>query len=58
MSLGWKKFNFFDRSELKASDLPKGVTCYASSSDALFLGRETGQVKMISPPDKVSAKMH
>ena len=44
MSLGWKKFNFFDKEELQEQAVPEAAACSCSSGEQLFLGCSDGQV--------------
>lgn len=44
MSLGWKKFSFFETGELAQCSLPENVTCTCSSSTSLYCGTSAGEV--------------
>ena len=44
MSLGWKKFNFFERVEREDHDLPDAAACSCSSNEYLYVGSSTGRV--------------
>ena len=44
MSLGWKKFNFFERIDKEDHDLPETLACSCSSSECLYIGAPTGKV--------------
>ena len=50
MSLGWKKFSFFEQAELDQQGLPEDLTCGAAGPDnALFLGSGSGLVSIMDP---------
>ena len=47
MSLGWKKFNFFDKEERQEQEVPDSSTCSCSSADQLFFGCSDGRVSSV-----------
>ena len=49
MSLGWKKFSFFDWEEQKEHVLPEDLSCSCSSSTQLFCGTSSGEVRIVAP---------
>ena len=61
MSLGWKKFNFYEHAELDQLGLPEDLTCGAAEpDDGLFLGAATGTVSIVDPSlaPRLSFKAH
>jgi hypothetical protein len=55
MSLGWKRFSFFDKEERPEHDVPENSTCSASGNDLLILGCGDGQV---ASPSLLPVHMH
>ena len=50
MSLGWKKFSFFEQAELDQLVLPEDLTCGAAGPDnGLFVGAATGSLSILEP---------
>ena len=59
MSLGWKKFSFFDWEEQKEHVLPEDLSCSCSSSTQLFCGTISGQVGIVAHnKDSLTGKLH
>jgi hypothetical protein len=44
MSLGWKKFSFFERDDRRGVQLPENTTCCSGSADYIAFGCDDGQV--------------
>lgn len=50
MSLGWKKFSFFEQAELDQLGLPDDLTCGAAGPDnGLFVGAAAGSLSILEP---------
>ncbi len=50
MSLGWKKFSFFEQAELDQLGLPEDLNCGAAGPENdLFLGSASGLVSILEP---------
>ena len=45
MSLGWKKFTFFDKEEISEHTIPDDISCSCSSTSHLFVGTSGGEVR-------------
>jgi hypothetical protein len=50
MSLGWKKFSFFERDDRHGVEIPDDSTTCSGSGTYLAIGRSNGQVEI---PDSV-----
>ena len=44
MSLGWKKFSFFEKELQEEHALPEDLVCTCSSAAQLFCGTASGEV--------------
>lgn len=44
MSLGWKRFNFFEKEERTDHEVPANSTCVTSGDDVLVFGCDDGRV--------------
>lgn len=45
MSLGWKKFTFFEKEEVAEHSIPDDISCSCSSMSHLFVGTSSGDVR-------------
>ena len=45
MSLGWKRFTFFEREERKDHAVPDTASCSAGNAEHLVFGCSDGQVR-------------
>ncbi|BDA46644.1 Vacuolar protein sorting-associated protein 11 homolog [Coccomyxa sp. Obi] len=46
MSLGWKKFSFFERDDRRDVQVPENTTCCSGSADHICFGCDDGRVTM------------
>ena len=49
MSLGWKRFSFFETEERRGVEVPVDSTCSSGSADHLVLGCSDGQARTQLP---------
>lgn len=45
MSLGWKRFSFFEQQERPGEAVPETTTCCTGSAGQVFLGCANGQAR-------------
>ena len=56
MSLGWKKFSFFDKEERQEAEVPEEATCSTSGGGQLLFGCADGQVVALDRDLKVAQR--